>query len=204
MLLSIIRTYVRKEKIMKSSFVLTAVLGATLVGAASAADITIYYSPTCPHCHHAREFIENNLVYEYPSINVTEVNVTLYDNQNMFSDVLKKCEYESGGVPVIVIGDKCFQGYAGFMQTDMRDAIEVDMSDDNKNFAKNVVSEMAKDAEAYKSSHQSEAAKITEYTAKSADKKKITNTGSVIGFYALLIILVGTLGFMLVRKPKKK
>lgn len=157
---------------MKSSFILTAVLGATLAGAASAADITIYYSPTCPHCHHAREFIENNLVYEYPSINVTEVNVTLYDSQKSFSNVLKKCEYESGGVPVIVIGDKCFQGYAEFMQTELRDAVEVDMSEDNKNFAKNVVSEMGKDAEAYRSSHQSEAAKVTEYTAESADEKK--------------------------------
>lgn len=157
---------------MKSSFVLTAVLGTTLAGTASAADISIYYSPSCPHCHHAREFIENNLIYEYPSINVTEVNVTLYDNQQVFTDVLKKCEYESGGVPVIVIGDKCFQGYADYMQTELRDAIEVDMSDDNKNFAKNVISEMDKDADAYKSSHQSEAAKVTEYIAESADEKK--------------------------------
>ena len=157
---------------MRSSFILTAVLVATLAGAASAADITIYYSPSCPHCHHAREFIENNLVYEYPSINVTEVNVTLPEHQGAFSDALKKCEYESGGVPVIVIGDKCFQGYAEFMQTELRDAVEVDMSEDNKTFAKNVISEMDKDAEAYRSSHKSEAATITEYTAESADEKK--------------------------------
>jgi len=42
-----------------------------IIGSASAADITIYYSPTCPHCHHARAFIDNELVYEYKTIKVT-------------------------------------------------------------------------------------------------------------------------------------
>lgn len=189
---------------MKTPFILTALLGITLAGAASAADIAIYYSPSCPHCHHARDFIKNNLVYEYPSINVTEVNVTMYTNQKAFTDALKKCEYESGGVPVLVIGEKCFQGYADYMQTDLRNAIESDMSEDNKTFAKNVVSEMGKDPEQYKSAHTSDIAKITEYVAEEESEQKKNNTGSVIGFYALLIALVGALGFMLVKKPKKK
>ena len=60
---------------MKKLSFLSAVLGLTFVGAASAADITIYYSPSCPHCHHARDFISNTLVYEYPELKVTAVNV---------------------------------------------------------------------------------------------------------------------------------
>ena len=60
---------------MKKLSIVSAVMGLAFVGAASAADITVYYSPTCPHCHHARDFISNNLVYEYPMIKVTEVNV---------------------------------------------------------------------------------------------------------------------------------
>ncbi|MBQ0013038.1 MAG: hypothetical protein KBS86_00490 [Proteobacteria bacterium] len=188
---------------MKSPFILTALLGMTIAGGASAADITIYYSPSCPHCHHARDFIKNNLIYEYPSIKVTEVNVTRPEHQGVFSDALKKCEYESGGVPVLVVGEKCFQGYADYMQSDLRTAVEADLSEENKTFAKNVVSEMDEDATKYKTEHASEAAKITEYTSDTGEQKK-NNTGSVIGFYALLVVLIAALGFVLVRKPKKK
>ena len=52
---------------MKKLSALIAMCGLAFVGAASAADITVYYSPTCPHCHHARDFIAQNLVYEYPT-----------------------------------------------------------------------------------------------------------------------------------------
>ena len=90
---------------MKKLSFLSAVLGLTFAGAASAADITIYYSPSCPHCHHAREFISNTLVYEYPELKVTAVNVMDQANLPVFQEALKKCEFESGGVPVMVIGD---------------------------------------------------------------------------------------------------
>ena len=36
-----------------------------LMSVANAADITIFYSPSCPHCHHARDFFKNELIYEY-------------------------------------------------------------------------------------------------------------------------------------------
>ena len=51
---------------MKKLSLLSAVLGLGFMGTASAADVTIYYSPSCPHCHHARDFAINTLVYEYP------------------------------------------------------------------------------------------------------------------------------------------
>ena len=75
---------------------------------ANAADITIYYSPTCPHCHHAREFVENTLIYEYNDLKVVNVNVMDANNRSEFFDTLKKCGYERGGVPVLVVGEKCF------------------------------------------------------------------------------------------------
>ena len=46
---------------MKTLSIISAACGIAFMGAASAANITIYYSPTCPHCHHARDFINNNL-----------------------------------------------------------------------------------------------------------------------------------------------
>ena len=60
---------------MKKLSIMGIIAGAMFGAAANAADITIYYSPTCPHCHHARDFISNTLIYEYPDLRVTTVNV---------------------------------------------------------------------------------------------------------------------------------
>ncbi|MCL1892575.1 MAG: hypothetical protein FWF97_04820 [Alphaproteobacteria bacterium] len=92
-------------------------------GAIAAQDITVYYSPTCPHCHHALDYIHKTLQPDYPGLKVTEVNVTEQKNRDAFMAVLKKCGYQSGGVPVMVVNEKCFQGYAEFMNTEILDAL---------------------------------------------------------------------------------
>ena len=120
---------------MKKLSTLFAVFGFLFMGAANAADITLYYSPSCPHCHHARDFFTSRIVYEYPDLRIVQINVMDQANLPAFQEALKKCEYDSGGVPVIVVGDKCFQGYADFMQQELRDAVEVGMSQDQKDIA---------------------------------------------------------------------
>lgn len=87
---------------------------------AANAGTTIYYSPTCPHCHNALSFFESE------NIPVEKINVTEAQNQDAFRAALAKCEYESGGVPVIVIGEKCWQGYAEFMNDELRTAVAGD------------------------------------------------------------------------------
>lgn len=189
---------------MKKLSILSAVFGMAIFGAASAADVTVYYSPTCPHCHHAREFISNNLVYEYPDLKVSEVNVMVQESLPLFQETLKKCEYESGGVPVIVVGDKCFQGYADFMQQELRDAVEADMSNDAKATAAENRKAMESDAEAFKSAHPDRASAVSEYNPNTvaADTTVEKKNNSSIYFYGLLIVLVAALGFVLVRKKK--
>ena len=197
---------------MKKLSFLSAIMGLTFAGVASAADITIYYSPSCPHCHHAREFISNTLVYEYPELKVTAVNVMDQANLPAFQDALKKCEFDNGGVPVMVIGDKCEQGYADFMQDTMREYIEVDLSDEQKAVAAENKAAMAADAEKFKSEHADRANAVVEYTATVAEpaaepvaeKKKKNEGGSTVWFWGLLIVLVATLGYVLVRKDNKK
>lgn len=195
----------------KISFV-SAILGLSFVGAASAADVTVFYSPSCPHCHHAREFISSTLIYEYPDIKVTEVNVTEEANLPMFQEALKKCEFESGGVPVLVIGDKCEQGYANFMQNTLRQHIEADMTDEQKAVAAENKKAMEEDAEKFKAEHADRVNAVTEHQAvveaasadeASAEQKK-NEEGSVIWFWGLLFVLVAGLGYVLVRKDKKK
>lgn len=197
---------------MKKLSFLSAIMGLTFAGAASAADITIYYSPSCPHCHHAREFISNTLVYEYPELKVTAVNVMDQANLPAFQDALKKCEFDNGGVPVMVIGDKCEQGYADFMQDTMREYIEVDMSDEQKAVAAENKAAMAADAEKFKSEHADRANAVVEYTATvaepaaepAAEAAKKNEGGSTVWFWGLLIVLVAGLGYVLVRKDNKK
>ena len=199
---------------MKKISMLSAVLGLTFAGAASAADITVYYSPSCPHCHHARDFISNTLVYEYPELKVTEVNVMDQANLSKFQETLEKCKFESGGVPVLVIGDKCEQGYADFMQDTLRQHVESDMTDEQKATAAENKKAMEADAEKFKSEHADRVNAISEYSAAvatvepSAESeqtvKKNENSGSTIWFWGLLIVLVAGLGYVLVRKDNKK
>ena len=199
---------------MKKLSLLSALLGLTFVGSANAADITIYYSPSCPHCHHARDFISNTLVYEYPELKVTAVNVTDAANQGMFADALKKCEFESGGVPVMVIGDKCEQGYADFMQDSLRASVEVDLTDEQKATAAANKKAMSEDAEKFKAEHAERANAVVEHVAvvESAEAaetetvaaEKKNNEPSTIWFWGLLVVLVAGLGYVLVRGDNKK
>lgn len=133
--------------------ILFALIGCACFGAANAANITIYYSPTCPHCHHARDFISSSLIYEYNDLKVTQVNIMNMDNRQAFVDALFKCGYKSGGVPVLVIGEKCFQGYADSMQGELRTAIEVDLTDAQKTAANTNRTEMSKNKDAFVAAH---------------------------------------------------
>lgn len=193
---------------MKKLSLLSAVCGLGFMGAASAADITIYYSPTCPHCHHARSFIEGTLIYEYPNLAVRTVDVTNGENYPLFEETLKKCEYESGGVPVMVIGEKCFQGYADFMEQELRDAVEVDLGDEDKSAAAANREAMKANADVFKSQHAERATAVSEYSAAAAaqEAKKNDSKGgsSSVWFYGLLIVLVAALGFVLIKKDNKK
>lgn len=171
---------------MKKLMMLASLFG--FMGAAHAADITIYYSPTCPHCHHALEFFSNTLVYEYPELNVTSVNVTTGDAAvDMFRAALEKCEYTSGGVPVIVVGDKCFQGYAEFMNDEIRDAVNVGLTDDAIDGAKKNRDAMTADADAFRAANASRANAIAEFDG--AAQKKTNNRGWI--FWGALIVILG-------------
>lgn len=130
-----------------------ALCGLGLISAAGAADMTIFYSPSCPHCHRARNFIRTELVYEYDDLAVTEVNAVLAENRGDFINALQKCGYTKGGVPVIMIGDKCFQGYGENMNDSIRAAVEVDYTDDQRNAAKTNREELNKDHDAFVAAH---------------------------------------------------
>ena len=143
------------------------------------------------------------MIYEYPELKVTEVNVFEEANRPTFEGALKKCKYESGGVPVLVIGEKCFQGYGDSMQQELRDAIEVDLDDAAKATAAENKAAMEKDADAFKTEHADRTNAISEYVV-AAEPQKKTDGGSSIWFYVFLIALVAGLGFVLTGSGNKK
>ena len=170
---------------------------------ANAADITLYYSPTCGHCHNARDFMAGTLAYEYPTLKIEAVNV-LDGHMADFESTLKKCEYSSGGVPVIVIGDKCFQGYGAGLNNELRKAIESDMSDAQKATAKSNREALEANPTTFKSEHENRANIVTERASGDMSAQKKSDGNNVMYFYILLGVLVLALGFIILRKPAKK
>ena len=113
----------------------------------------------------------------------------------------------------MVIGDKCEQGYAEFMQDTLRQHIEADLSDEQKAVAAENKKALAADAEKFKSEHADRVNAISEYSATVAEpateeatesETEKKNEGSVAWFWGLLIVLVAGLGYVLVRKDKRK
>lgn len=185
---------------MKKLSVWFAVLGMVFFCGAKAADITVYYSPSCPHCHHARDFISTDLIYEYPDIKVNMVNVTDKSNHDKFRAAIAKCEYETGGVPVLVIGEKCFQGYGDFMRDDFRRAVEADLSADAVKKAEEIRKTLAGEgAQAYRNANANRQEAIVESVKKTQKK---SNDATNIILYALFGALVVVLGIVLFRKRK--
>ncbi len=208
---------------MKKLSILSAIFGLFFIGTAGAANITIYHSPHCPHCHHAREFISSTLIYEYPELQVSEVNVTEEAAMPLFQEALTKCEYESGGVPVMVIGEKCFQGYADFMGQEIRDAIEADMTEEAKATAAENKKALEANPEQFKADNASRTSAITEVKPEAAeptaapaeldqpmqfqgmltqDVEEDNANQTSFWFYAFLVALIVALWAVLTRKKK--
>ena len=190
---------------MKISKLLFALTCGAVISGANAADITIYYSPTCPHCHNARNFIETSLIYEYDSLKVTTVNVTEEYNQQEFTDALKNCKYESGGVPVIVVGEKCFQGFGESTKSELRDAVEVDLSADQKKAAASNKKELEKDSDAFVAAHADRKDAVSEREIKKkivekAEKPADNDSTTDILLFAFLGFLIVGLGIVLFKK----
>jgi LPXTG-motif cell wall-anchored protein len=185
---------------MKITKIIFGLLFVGFIGNAGAANITLYYSPTCPHCHHAREFISNELVYVYNDLQVTAVNVMNQENRQKFFDTLKKCEFKSGGVPVLVIGEKCFQGYGNSMQQELRDAIEIDYTDAQKKSAIENKTEFDKNHDDFIKTHSNRLDAIVEFDGKKKLNNKSFDTTNII-LVGLLILLLG--GLVLLFKKQK-
>ena len=146
---------------------MSAVLGLSLFGSANATEmITIYYSPSCPYCHYARNDISDGLIYEYPNLSVTEIDVSKKENRGIFGYALKKCGFESGGVPVVVYGDKCEQGYSDILKDDLRKKLDAKLTEDEKTLVDANRKAMEEDLDAFKAKNADRKKAITQFVFK--------------------------------------
>jgi LPXTG-motif cell wall-anchored protein len=174
----------KKGKVMKKLLFCSVLAVLCCVGTARAAqNITIYYSPSCPHCHHAMDFIDKTLSGEYKNLEVIKINVMEQGNRDKFIAAVKKCDFQSGGVPVIIANEKCFQGYAQFMNTEIMAALGS--------------ADVGADAQATES--KPDVATLPEEQI--APAKKSSGTATML--YVLLGLLVIALGVVLFGKRKK-
>jgi glutaredoxin len=186
---------------MKITKILGLVCLFSMVSVANAANITIYHSPSCPHCHHARDFVEHELIYVYDTISVKEVNVMEESNRDEFFNTLKKCEYKTGGVPVMVIGEKCFQGYAESMNDEIRAAVEADLSAEQKQTAQANKKEFDKDKDSFVANHADRKNAISKTETDVKKNLNKTNTNNVLLFGFIILLVLG-LGVVLFKKQK--
>ena len=183
--------------------VLAGFLSLVSLSAFAAPQLTLYYSPGCPHCHHAKDFIANNLIIEYPDLVVNKVNVDAAGGQEAFAAAVKKCNLNSYGVPLVVIGDKCIQGFGDEIPAQYRDDINIGLTPDQ--IAAATANKAALDAnpDAVRAKYAQQTNAILSDTPP-ADVKKNTSGNPMIVLYGLVGILVIALGFVMFGKKKKK
>ena len=74
-------------------------------------EMLLFYSPTCPHCHAAMEFLDNKVAPKYPELKITKHNTSTRSGANYYMYYKKKLNWDSNGVPVAVFGDKYEIGF---------------------------------------------------------------------------------------------
>ena len=69
----------------------------------------LFYSQTCPHCHEAREYINQN----YPDLDITQIDVASKEGSEMLLKCAKKFDLGNNiGVPLFCLGDKHIMGWS--------------------------------------------------------------------------------------------
>ena len=101
---------------------------------------------------------------------VTEVDVSNPDNRNMFSHALGRCGFKSGGVPVIVYGDKCKQGYSGVLMDEMRELLNASLNEEEKTLVASNRKAMEEDVDAFKARNADRKKAVLQFSAKTVAK----------------------------------
>jgi thiol-disulfide isomerase/thioredoxin len=81
-------------------------------GESSGLNLTVhfFFLPTCPHCHEQRPIIEE-LQAEYHEVHFAYHDISLPDELMFFTQLGQEKGFQTGGVPVTVVGNLSFIGF---------------------------------------------------------------------------------------------
>jgi glutaredoxin len=165
---------------------------------AAVKEVSLFYAPTCPYCHYAKDFLFGTLAIEYPFVQFAQKNVQEPSNRGEFEKQLKKCKLDSYGIPLVVIGDKCFQGFAkGTTEKEYREALDISLSEKEKEIVEQAKAELAANPAA---ARKENAERVARAKAENIDVEKQNGNGLL---YGLLGVLAAAL-LAVILFPKKK
>ena len=71
--------------------------------------VYFFYSNTCPHCHHALDYINQ----KYPNLQLTMVNISNTEGYDLFVSCAKNFKLgDQIGTPLFCMGDKYIMGWS--------------------------------------------------------------------------------------------
>ena len=76
----------------------------------SNSEIYFFYQTTCPHCHHAADYIKQ----KYPNLKMQNLDVRIRQNFDLFLKCAQKFNLpnDSLGTPLICMGDHYIMGWS--------------------------------------------------------------------------------------------
>ncbi len=84
----------------------------TAIGGDNKNEMILFYSPTCPHCHHALEFLDKEVAPKYKNLIITKHNASTKVGANYYFHYAKKLNIaNAGAVPLAIFGDKYELGF---------------------------------------------------------------------------------------------
>ena len=167
-------------------------------GAHANLHMEIYYFEGCTFGGWAKDFVKETLVYEYPMLYLTEIDVSAPENQGKHPEAVEKCKV-GGGVPLTVINDtKCIYGFGPIdsSQKEFRDALDAMLTEDEKEIVVANRKEMAVDADAFRAkadAHRATMVQTVLQAQKDYRKRMLcchtTGIGSIIILVGALVLL---------------
>ncbi len=88
---------------------LTLFLGITT--SVSAITFDLFYSPSCPHCHHAMKFIDEKLKKEFPTVKFKKHNVFISSESKIMKSKATKLGISRLGVPLVIVEENYVSGF---------------------------------------------------------------------------------------------
>lgn len=79
-------------------------------------EIIIFYSPTCPHCHKALEFL-GEIAPQYKEITITKYNTATNFGANYYFHYTKKLGLNTSAVPLVIFGGTTYELGFGTKET---------------------------------------------------------------------------------------